>query len=234
MNNTAILAALGQAMNDPTFKKRTKDTVLGIMTDAQNYIIDKTECLRQVDSTSVVPAADTMTYALPNTFVKFPTEGTDVKRGFVSLGTYGKYPLTFLPLTILNNRYPGWRQTASGTPGWYSVIDKGTPQLIIYPAPSTAFITSAGAVAFMDVIYKPAAALLEDSGLPFDGAYRYNGLFQILLKLRSIWQMKLEDMQFADADRLSKSTDGLFDEATDFVRSLAASPGHHGFEENMA
>lgn len=233
MTNAEILADVARSVNDGTFTKRTKTIMLGIITDAQNYIIDKTECLRQIDSTSIVPAADDFDYSMPSTFVKFPTEGADVKRGFVSLGTYGKYPLTFIPLPILNNQYPGWRQAASGTPEWYSLIEMGTPQLIIHPAPSTAFLALAGAKAFIDMIYKPATALLEDTNLPFDNAYRFSGLFQILLKLRAVWQIKLVDSQLGEFDRLTSTIDKLTEEAIDYVRSIAVSPGNHGFEEQM-
>jgi hypothetical protein len=156
-----------------------------------------------------------------------------VKRGFVSLGTYGKYPLTYIPIEVLNNQQPGWRQAAAGTPEFYSITQEGTPKLIITPAPSAAFLSTNGAVLFMDMVYKPAAGLAEDTNMPFDNGYRFNGLFQILLKLRAIWQIKLEDMQFADSDRLSKETDTLFEEAGDFVRSLSAAPGNHGFEEQI-
>ena len=233
MNNTEILTAVARAVNDGAFSKRSKAVHLGILTDSQNYIIDRTECLRKIDSTSITLVANDGDYDLPDSFVKFPTEGSDVNRGFVSLGTYGKYPLKFIPMTILNNQYPGWRQTSAGTPLWYSIIETGTPQLIIYPKPSTAFITTNGAVVFMDIIYKPTTSLAEDTNLPFDNSYRFTGLFQILLKLRAIWQIKLEDMQFADADRLDVKTEKLFDAATDFVRSIAVSPGNHGFEEQI-
>ena len=236
MNNTEILAAVACAVNDATFGKRSKAVMLGILTDAQNYIIDQTECLRQIDSTSIVPAADTSTYAMPNTFVKFPTMDQAVKRGLICLGTYGKYPLTAIPMPMLNNLYPGWRQTTSGTPEFYSLESKGTPNLIIYPAPSTAFLASAGAKAFVDMIYRPTTALVEDSNLPFDNGQRFLGVFQILLKFRTIWQIKTEDMQFTDADhyeRLEDRMDGLLDQAIDYVQSLSAYPGNHGFEEQI-
>ena len=233
MTNAEILAAVSRAVNDATFVKRSRAIMLGILTDSQNYIIEKTECLRQIDSTSIVPVADTSTYTMPATFVKFPTVDQAVKRGLICLGTYGKYPLTSIPLAILNNQYPGWRQTASGTPEFYSLTETGTPTLILYPAPSSAFLTLAGAKAFVDMIYRPATGIVEDSNLPFDNGQRFLGIFQVLLKLRAIWQIKMEDMQFADADRLMKGTEVLFEEAIDFVQSLSAYPGNHGFEEQI-
>jgi hypothetical protein len=232
MNNTELLQAISRAVNDATFAKRSKAVMLGILTDAQNYIIDKTECLRQIDSTSVTLVASTSAYNLPASFVKFPVEGSDVKRGFVSIGTTGKFPLTFIPMTILNSHYPNWRNTTTGTPEWYSLIETGTPQLVIYPTPSAAFITANGAVVFMDMIYKPDP-IIEDTNMPFDNAYRFTGLFQRLLKLSAIWQIKLEDMQFNDENRLDRHIDKLMEEATDFVRSIAVSPGNHGFEEQL-
>ena len=233
MTNSEILAAVSRAVNDATFTKRTKAIMLGIITDAQNRIIDKTECLRQIDSTSIALGADDGDYDMPASFVKFPTEGSDVQRAFVSLGTYGKFPLTFIPMTILSNRYSGWRQTASGTPEFYSLVEKGTPNLIIYPKPSSSFISTNGSTVFMDMIYRPTAALAEDSNLPFDNASRFTGLFQILLKLLVITQIKIEDMKFEDADKMMLVTDKLFEEAIDLVRSIAVAPGNHGFEEQQ-
>lgn len=231
MNNTEILASVSRAVSDATFAKRSKAIMLGIITDAQNHIIDKTECLRQIDSTSITLVASDGDYAMPSTFVKFPSEGADVKRGFVAAGTNAKFPLTFIPLTVLNNQYPGWRATSAGTPEFYSLIEAGTPQLIVYPAPSAAWITANGSAFYMDIIYKPATALAEDTNLPFDNAYRFSGLLQKLLKLMAIWQIKLEDMQFNDETRLDRHVDKMMEEAIDFVRSTSASPGTHGFEE---
>ena len=233
MNNTEILAAFSRSINDATFDKRNRAIQLGILTDAQNYIIDRTECLRKINSTGVVLVADDGDYTLPNEFVKFPTEGGDIKRGLVNVGTYGKYPLTYISLPILNSQFPGWRQTSAGTPEFYSIIESGTPELIVYPKPSATFLSANGTTVFMDIVYRPTAGLAEDSNLPFDNSYRLSGIFQILLKLRAIYQVKLEDMQFEDADRLALSTKAMFEEAADFVRSIASSPGTHGFEENF-
>lgn len=232
MNNTEILAAVARAVNDANFGKRSKAIMLGILTDQQSRIIERTECLRQIDSSSITLVADDGDYGLPSTWVKFPVEGSATKRSFVAIGTNGKVPLTSLPFALLNNQTPNWRATEAGTPEFYSIIETGTPQLIIYPKPSSAWVTANGSAVYMDMIYKPATALVEDANLPFDGAYRFSGVFQILLKLCAIWQIKLEDMQFADADRLDAKTEKLFEEAMDLVRSLNVAPGQHGFEEN--
>jgi hypothetical protein len=231
MNNAEILAAVSRAVNDATFAKRSKAVQLGILTDAMNYIIDMTECLRQVDS-SLTLVADQSSYALPATFIKFPTVDTAVKRGLVCLGTYGKYPLTVITQALLNNQYPGWRQTASGTPEWYALTETGTPQLILYPKPSTAFIASAGSTIFVDMVYR-ATDIVEDTNLPFDNGIRFKGLFQILLKLRAIWQIKAEDMQLPEEDRLGAEVTKLMESALDFVQSYNSVPGNHGFEEQI-
>ena len=232
MTNTEILTAVARAVNDATFAKRSKAVMLGILTDAQNYIIDKTECLRKVDSTSITLVASDEDYDLPTSFVKFPSEGAEVKRGFVNVGTYGTTLLTFKPLPLLNNELSGWREKDAGTPEFYSLIETGTPQLILFPKPSAAFITANGSTLFMDIIYKPDA-IVEDANMPFDNGYRFTGLFQRLLKLSAIWQIKLEDMQFTDENRLDRHIDKLMEEAMDFARTIAVSPGQHGFEEQL-
>lgn len=233
MNNTEILASVARAVNDATFSKRSKSIMLGMITDAQNHIIGVTECLRKINSTDIVLVADTGEYSMPNEFVKFPSDGGDTKRGCVSLGTTGKFPLTNLHISRLNNSYPGWRNASSGTPEFCYFIGSGTAKLGIYPKPSSSFITTNGSSVIMDIVYKPTSALLENASLPFDGSQRFDGLFQILLKLRSIWQIKTEDMQFQDADRLDKTTEKLFEQAIDFVQSTFTSPGNHGFEEDI-
>ncbi len=231
MTNAQILAAVSQAVNDPTFKKRGKDIMLGILTDSMNYIIDRTECLRKVDSSKSMTASVIET-AVPSTFIKFPMEENDVDRGFVAVGTNAKYPLTPITLSLLNNRFPNWRGATAGTPQFYYLTKEGSPKIGLYPAPSSTFITTNGSPIYMDIIYR-ASDLVEDSNLPFDNSNVYKGMFQIALKLRSIWQIKLEDMQFADADRLNLNVENLIQLCTDFVTSMHVAVGQHGFEEQL-
>ena len=87
-----------------------------------------------------------------------------------------------------------------------------------------------------NIVCSPYPRSDEDSNLPFDNGQRFLGVFQILLKFRAIWQIKTEDMQFTDADhyeKLEDRMDGLLDQAIDYVQSLSAYPGNHGFEEQI-
>ena len=232
MTNTQILNAIAQASNDARFSKRTKDTFLGILTDAQNYVVDKTECLRKIDSSSVVLVADTGEYSLPSSYVKFPSDDASVKRGFIAIGTNARYTLTSTTTALLNSRYPYWRGASSGTPEFAYLIKEGTPKIGFYPKPSSTFLSSYGTKVYLDIIYRPSA-IVEDANLPFDNSYPLSGLFQMLLKLRALWQIKMEDTQFTEADRILVKAEALTEEAQDFVNSMLVVPGHHGFEENF-
>lgn len=230
MNNTEILNAVAQAISDATFKKRTKPTMLGIITDAQNYVVERTECLRKSDSSTVL-TADSAEITLPTDFIKLPTEGGDTKRGFVSVGTNGKFPLTLIQLPRLNNLYPGWRGTAAGTPEFCYITKDGTPKLNVWPKPSTAFLAANGNTVYLDdFVYRPPS-MLEDLLLPFNGSTLLSGIFQVTLKQRAIWQVKLEDTQLAEADRLDLKVESLIEKCIDFVNTIFVTPGTNGFEE---
>ena len=232
MTNTEILNAVAQAVNDGTFKRRTKAVMLGILTDAQNYIIDKTECLRKIDITLTLAEGDGE-INLPSGFVKFPTDDASIKRGLIGLGTGGAVVLTSTTTAFLNHEQPGWRNLDNGVPEFFYLIKSGTPKIGFFPKASSDFIDENGSGIYVDMVYRPTGTLAEDSNLPFDNSTVLSGVFQVLQKLRAIWQIKLEDMQFADADRVRLAVNEMFPEAQDFINSLLVVPGNHGFEENF-
>src|SRR3990167_1431351 len=52
--NTSIIDELAQIVGDPLFSRRSKATWGNILTDAQNYIIEKLECTRKIDASLVM------------------------------------------------------------------------------------------------------------------------------------------------------------------------------------
>lgn len=232
MTNTELLNALAVAVNDGTFKKRSKAIMLSILTNQQNYIIDKIECLRKVDSTLTL-AVGNGEINLPAGFASFPSTEMEIKRGFVGIGTNGRIPLTVTSTAILNNDDEGWRNQGNGVPEFYYIIRQGTPKIGFYPKASTNFISTYGSGIYIDMIYHPAA-IIEDSNLPFDNSSLLIGVVHTLLLFRSIWQIKLEDKEYPDADRMKKEVTEMLEEAQEFVDKISATPGHHGFEENFS
>ena len=233
MTNTEILNAVAQAVNDAQFRKRTKASFLGVLTNTQDSLVEKFECLRKIDSSSFTLVADTGEYNVPSTFVKFPSQGAEVSRGFVSVGTNGRFPLQSIATEILDNRYPYWRATASGTPEFYYLIKSGTPKLGFYPKPSSTFISTYGSAVYADIIYRPSA-IIEDANLPFDNSYALQGVLQRMLRFQTIWQLLVEDKSFSDADRLEVKILKMEEDARDLVETMLIVPSPHGFEESHA
>lgn len=230
-SNAELITQVSRAAKDPTNAQRTRAIVASMITDAMDYIIDKTECLRKIDSTSVVLVAGTQEYSMPNSFIKFPVEINDVPRGIVVLGTNGNVEVEPTTTALLNSREIGWREAAAGIPRFYYLIKSGTPKIGFYPKPSSSYISSKGTGVFMDIIYRPSD--IDDSAsLPFDGSLALRGA-QFCLKMRTLWQIKMEDLQFADADRLKNIVYEELERIKDLVESMTAAPGQHGFVTNF-
>ena len=202
MNNTQILNFLAKSMEDARFTWRSKDDYLGVMNDAQDFILEELECLEKFDTSLTLVASD-YDYDLPSDFIKFPTKEEDYNIGQVAVGTSGKVPLDPTNLRELALDNLSWRTATAGTPEKYAILQAEPAQLIIYPAPSAAWIASNGSTITLWNIYRPSS-IAEDTNMPFGNSTRLRGL-QFLLKLRCLWQLTLDKRQFEDADRIQKT-----------------------------
>lgn len=229
--NTAIINELAQIAGDPTFTKRSSTTWASILNDAQNYIVERIECSRKVDSTSVTLVASTQEYSLPTDFIKFPSDYLEVKKGPVALGTYGKFVLTPTDPILLNHNFPNWRATDAGTPEFYYIIKDTTYKIGFYPQPSATFISTNGSTVYIDEIFRPTA-IAYNGVQPFGDSNHLAG-FQFALKLRARYTVLLIDKDFPSADRLRLDTDKEIDEKGELLKSIILTPGEHGFANNF-
>jgi hypothetical protein len=230
--NSSLITALAQAVKDAEAQKRDRDIYAQVLTDAQDWVTEETECLRKVDSTSVVLVAGTREYTLPTTFIKFPTEEQESTPCPVQLGTTGKFQLQMVSPLKLEVQVPGWRAVSAGTPQLCYIVREGLLKIGFYPAPSAAFIATNGSKVFLDHIFRPAA-IIDDASTPFDGSVALQGLQQ-LLKMRAQWQIWLEDKDFVAADRFEKETERLLEHAKDLVQSVYSLPGTTGFGQSVS
>lgn len=221
--NNQIITALAKAVKDADARKRDRSVYAQILTEAMDWVTEETECLRKVDSTSVILTADEDTYDLMSTFIKFPTEDAERNPAPVTLGDTGKFQLEMTTPTKLEILMPGWRAASSGVPQFCFVERQGTLKLILVPAPSSAFIAANGSKVFIDHIFR-ATAIDDDSNSPFDSSDSLRGL-QTLLKFRAQWQIWLEDQNFAAADRFDRETMIQLEHAKDLVQSVYSTPG---------
>lgn len=229
--NAEIIAAVAQAVHDAMYGKRTKAIYAQILTDAQDWITEKTECLRKIDSTSVTLVASTQEYDLPSDFIKFPTEEQEKSPAPVTIGTYGDFQLEIISPTKLEVKEPGWREVDAGTPRYCYIIREGTLKLGFHPMPSASFISTNGSTVFIDMVFR-GANVADNSDSPFDSSNSLRGLQQ-LLKFRAQWQIWMEDKDFASADRFSVAVDKLLEDAQDLVQSIYATPGPVSFGESV-
>lgn len=228
--NTQIIDTLAQIMNDAAFATRNQTSFAMTLTDAQNYLVERLECLRKIDS-SITLVAGTSEYNLPDDWVKFPLEDSDIEDGVVSIGTNAKFALVSSSTPLLNSTQAGWRAAANGTPEKFYILREAVPKIGITPAPSATFISTYGAVMSLDYIYRPAD-IAYDSNSPFNSSRALVGL-HYLAKLHSLWQMKLEDKQFADADRFEKKLNERIEQHLDILGSTVPVHGQHGFRTDF-
>lgn len=229
--NTEIIAAVARAVVDPTYNKRTQAIYGQILTNAQDYLVEQLECMRKID-TSIVLVAGTDAYDMPSSYIKFPNKEDDIVDGAVAVGTNGRYILTPTSPVLLNYEEPGWRGTSAGTPAKFYILPNGaTYKFCVYPKPSATFISSYGSSTYLDMIYRPAA-ISANTDRPFDNNPNLQGL-ELLLKLHAIWQIKLEDLQFADADRLKIEVAERLEKAKDVISSISVNPISKGFVSNF-
>ena len=224
-----LIDAVAKAVKDPTFMKRDKDTFAQILTDAQDYLTDQLEPLIKIDSTSITLVADQIEYNLPTDFIKFETRQSNMKNGYVALGTYRDVPLNPASQGALDTYRPKWRNTTSGTPSEFFIdnISGANTKLGIWPPPSSTFITDFGSTCWIRYVSR-SAALAYDSSTPFDNSDRLRSLFY-LIKLHSIWQISLEDVDVAKADRFEAILEKRMEQAKDVIESTLIMPSAVGF-----
>ena len=229
--NTSIIDELAQIVGDPLFSRRSKATWGNILTDAQNYIVEKLECTRKIDA-SLVMVASTPTYSLPSDFIKIPSDYSDVKEGAVAIGTTGKFVLRPTDPILLNHKFPDWRGTTDGTPEYFYILrETASYKLGLYPEPSAAFLTTNGTTVRIDEIFRPGA-ISYNASQPFDDSNHLSGL-QFALKLHARMAVALIDKDFATADRLRVETDNELKEKADVIGSVVLTPGEHGFVQQF-
>ena len=226
--NTAILSAVAQAVKDPTFQKRSRATYLSVLNDAQIQIIEDTECLKKINTTAITLVAETQEYDAPVDFVSFPSELSEVKRGFVCVGANAKYALRPTKTEYLDLYTPNWRGAASGTPECFYILEQATMKVGFFPKPSAAYITANGTATFMKYIYDPGD-IIDDANLPFGNSARLKFL-QHLLKLWAIWLLNLEDRSFDESDRYKVYLDRELERNQDRIMRLLEVPGAVGFD----
>lgn len=226
--NAAILSAVAQAMKDPSKTRRTPATYLSVLNDAQIQIIEDTECLKRMNTTAFTVVAGTQEYDVPSDFISFPSDMSETKRGFVSIGTNGKYPLIPTKTEYLDLYTPNWRSSDAGVPQYFYMLEGATAKIGLYPKPSTTFVTDNGTAIFMKYIYDPGD-IADDSNLPFGNSTRLKFL-QHLLKLWAIWLLNLEDQTFEKADRYKVFLDRELERNQDRIMRLLEVPGAIGFD----
>jgi len=198
--NAQIITGLAQSVKDGAYIEKSQADYILLLNDAQDFIVEVTECLIKISSTDVVLAGSTQEYNLPSDFIKFPELSDSYKGGYVSIGTNGKYRM--LPITIqeLDLNYAGWRTTTAGTPAYFYIIEGATPSVGFHPKPSASWVTTNGSAVYFPYVYRPTL-IADNSNLPFDNSTRLRGL-QYLLKLRAKWFLQIDNGQFNDADRV--------------------------------
>jgi hypothetical protein len=218
-NSTELLNSIAKSVKDATFQTRSKTDYLELMNDSQDYILDKLECLIKID-TSLTLTANIYEYAVPVDFLKFPSKFAEANIGFVSVGTNGKVPLTPTATEILDLENASWKNASSGTPEKFAFVDQGNGKLIIFPAPSTAWLAANGNTITLKYVYKPSD-IIEDTNSPFDNSVRLRKL-QPLLKMRVKWYIQMDDGKFEDADRLIATFNAQLDEQSVLINSLSS------------
>jgi hypothetical protein len=224
-----LIDAIARAVKDPSFQKRSSSIYAQILTDAQDYLTDQLEPLIKIDE-SVVMVAGTGTYNMPADFVKFETRSSNMQRGYVVLGDDRDVPL--LPVTQgqLDTYRPKWKATSDATPSHYYIdmVGGANASLGIWPPPNSTYISNFGTKCSIRYVYR-MPALAYDSSYPFDGTInRFRGL-NYLLKLHAIWQISLEDMDVAKADRYDIMVEKRMEQAKDEIESVHVMPSAVGF-----
>ena len=227
--NAQIITAVARAVSDPDFQQRSGAIYAQILTDAMDFIIDSTECMRKSD-TSLTLVAGTQEYNLPTRFIKFPSMYSEVKTP-VALGTDGKITTIPSSVILLNQLEVGWRGAADGTPQYHYLILEGTAKVGFHPAPSSSFISTYGSSVYLDMVFR-SEDIADNSSSPFDSSTMLRSL-QFLLKLRALWQIRLENKEYSDADRYDKMVKEELERAKEFVESIMATPGEHGFVQQF-
>lgn len=230
--STELINAIARAVNDADFSARSTAIFVQIFNDAHDEVIMLTECLRKIDS-SITLTADTETFTIPSTFLKFPTRESEIKNGFVSIGTNGKFSLEIITMGRLNNEFVGWRGTTAGTPRYCYVIKDSTLKLGIYPKASTSFLSTNGTSVYLDHIYRPSTDLAYDDNTPFNGLVNIRWLQQ-LLKLKSIETILLEDNKFNKTNFFASKIESKIEEAKKYIQSLDPTYGNIGFGEDVS
>ena len=229
--NTDNINAIAQAVKDRNTQQRSRTTYASILTDAQDFIVEQLECLIKINSSGVVLVGGTQEYDLPVDFIKFPIESADEKAGQVSLGTNGKFPLRPTTTDLLDLHEANWRAATAGIPIYFYLLEEDRGKIGFHPKPSSAFVTDNGSTCRMKYVYR-ADDISDNSNQPFNNSNRLRGL-QFLLKLHAIWQINIEDKEYAAADKLMMQITARLELAREVVGGILSIPGQKGFDPDF-